>query len=188
MSEHLRKVEYASESVHEPEGPERQALKHRHEEASKARHEHAERLDEIRKEAEAVAASSHDIRRNQEPEKPTAESEITLPINRELKDTAYQRTLSRTRRQMSAPSRTFSKIVHQPAVEAVSDTMATTVARPSGILAGGITAFIGSSLFLWISRHYGYEYNFLLFSLLFIGGFFIGLIIELVLRFTAKKR
>ncbi len=161
----------------------------KHEQNAKAtKHEHAERLDDIRKEAEAAATKTSETLKKHTSHETAAKTENIQTINRELKDMAYRRTLTRTRRHLSAPSRAFSKVIHQPIVENVSEVASKTVARPSGILAGGIAAFLGSSLFLWIARHYGYEYNFLLFALLFVSGFFMGLLVELGLRAASRQR
>lgn len=154
--------------------------------ARSSRHEHAENLEKIRSKIDKEAKNKHEHdTRKQEKEKP--EKDQPVLVNRELKDMAYRRTLRRTQSKLSAPSRVFSKIIHQPAVEAVSEVAGKTIARPSGILVGGITAFLGSSLFLWIARHYGYEYNFLLFACFFVGGFFIGLFVELGLYMANRK-
>src|SRR5690606_36501416 len=107
--------------------------------------------------------------------------------NRELKDLAYRRTLKRVQSKLPAPARAFSKVIHNPAVEAASELAGKTVARPSGVLAGGVAAFLGSSLFLWVARHYGYEYNYVLFALCFVGGFFVGLLVEFGLRLANRR-
>ncbi|MDQ3065337.1 MAG: hypothetical protein M3Q36_03660 [bacterium] len=120
----------------------------------------------------------------------TAEVDKDRPtfINRELKQMSYSRTMNRVRQRLPIVVRPFSKFVHQPIVETVSESIGKTVARPSGILSGGIFAFIGSSVFLWISRHYGYEYNFLLLIILFAGGFLVGLLVELILQLIKKPK
>lgn len=171
---------------HELAGQQREAERQAHEKARASRHEHAEKLEDIRSTAEKEAVSSSETIQEQL-KADQNESDQSRYVNRELKHMAYQRTLKRVRSRLPAPARTFSKFVHQPVVEAMSEVGAKTVARPSGILAGGIVAFLGSSVFLWISRHYGYEYNFLLFALLFVGGFFVGLLIELLLRLVRKS-
>lgn len=109
-------------------------------------------------------------------------------VNRELKDMAFKRSLSTARRHMNAPSRTMSKIIHQPVVEKVSDAASVTVARPSGILGGGAFALIGSIILLWTTKHYGYKYNYLVFFMLFICGFIIGMITELVIHYFIRRK
>lgn len=160
--------------------------------ASSAKNEHAEKLDEIRSKIETEAKGKHEKIEN-----PTSKLDKDLTkkdddqrilVNNELKDISYRRTIKKTQAKLSATSRTFSKVVHQPVVEKVSEIGSKTIARPSGILFGGIFSFIGSSFFLWTARHYGYRYNFLLFMLFFIGGFFLGLAIELTVRILRSKR
>lgn len=153
--------------------------------AEKSRNEHSENLDDIRASIEKEAKSKHESHKAHSGEK--SASNHPMFINRELKNMAFNRTLRRTQSKLPAPARAFSKVIHQPVVEAVSDAAGKTIARPSGMLLGGIFAFVGSSIFLWVSRHYGYEYNFLLFLAFFIGGFFIGLLVELGI-FAANRK
>lgn len=154
--------------------------------AAAARHEHAEKLDEIRSQIEAVAKRKHEHPATK-PEHERHESKQPVLANRELKDLAYRRTLKRVQSKLPAPARAFSKVIHNPAVEAASELAGKTVARPSGVLAGGVAAFLGSSLFLWVARHYGYEYNYVLFALCFVGGFFVGLLVEFGLRLANRR-
>jgi hypothetical protein len=170
----------------ELEKRQQEALSELHEKAKQAEHEHIKNVEKIRIQAEREAASAEKTKAELVPEK--TDNDQPLHVNYELKNMAYRRTLKRTRSRLPAPMRPFSKLIHQPLIESTSDFGAKTVARPSGILAGGIAAFLGSSLVLWISRHYGYEYNFLLFALLFIGGFFVGLIIEMLFRLMKRSK
>ncbi len=144
-----------------------------------AKHEHAEKLDELRREIHTEAKTKDELLAVRDEKEPESRP---MQINRELKDMAYKRTLTRVQKDLSLPERAFSKLVHSSALEAVSDLGAKTVARSSGLLAGGIFAFLGSSSFLWLSRHFGYEYNFLIFLFFFTGGFFVGLLVELVFK------
>ena len=107
----------------------------------------------------------------------------TIPhANTKLKSHAYQQTLRRTQKKLPKHERAFSKVVHQPAVEALSEAAGATVARPSGLLAGGIFSVISSLGVLYICRHYGYEYNFTIGLASFAGGFALGVIIEGILK------
>jgi hypothetical protein len=164
-----------------------EALEKALEKGHHARHEHAEKLLTIQHEAKEKAISAQEYLKKQG-EHETPMHEQPMFINRQIKSEAYKRTLTRTQKSLSPPARAFSKLVHNPAIDTISEVGAKTVARPSGILAGGIFACLGSGLFLWISKHYGYEYNFLLFALFFIGGFGVGLIIELLVRLFRRKR
>lgn len=152
--------------------------------ASKTEHEHAKNLEYIRSRVESEA-EHEPVKKHKELQNDSIENQPTF-INKELKAAAYQRTLKKAQTRLSTPYRVFSKFIHQPVVETASEVAGKTVARPSGILTGGIMAFLGSSFFLWMAKYYGFEYNFLLFAVFFAGGFFLGLLIELVLRMVKR--
>lgn len=154
--------------------------------AERASHEHAENIAEIRSTIEAAAKAKHEQDEHSRKHEKRENVQPTF-INGELKDMAYRRTLKRVQNKLPAPARAFSKVVHNRGVEAVSEVVGKTVARPSGILSGGIFAFLGSSLLLWIARHYGYEYNYFVLVLIFIGGFFVGLLVEMGLRLANRR-
>jgi hypothetical protein len=159
-------------------------LKELIERAHEVKHEAAEKIDELRAEALESAKEREEVLAGfQKHEKEPMDMGL---IRQDLKDIAYKRTLTRIRKDLPLPGRVLSRVVHNPVVDAVSEVGAKTVARPSGLLAGGICAFIGSSLFLWIAKHYGYEYNFLLFAIFFLGGFALGLVIELFYRLLRR--
>ena len=109
-------------------------------------------------------------------------------VNKQLKDMAYMRAMTRVRKHLSMPSRAFSKVVHSKAVERPSEIIGNTVARPSGMLGGAFVATIGSSILLWVTKHYGYEYNYLAVILLFVIGMTLGLAVELLWKTLRLKR
>lgn len=155
-------------------------------EARQSKHEHADNIHEIRSKVEKEAKAKHEHTAKKESE--SKEADQPLLVGSDLKQAAYRRTLKKTQAQLSPPARAFSKVIHQPVVENISEFAGKTVARPSGILLGGIFSFLGSSIFLWVAKHYGYEYNFLLFAVFFVGGFFIGLLVELGLFAANRKK
>ncbi len=121
-------------------------------------------------------------------EKDSGKYEQPQYVNKELKRIALDRTLARARRHLSAPNKSLSKFVHVPSVEAISEAGAKTVARPSGLLAGSFCALLGSSSLLYLSKHYGFRYNYLFFFVFFVGGFAVGLIIEMIVRLFRRRR
>lgn len=160
----------ASEVQKEPEG----------------RHEHRENLERIRAKTAQEALGAAETRR------PAETAEVDSPaqtfVNRELKAMAYARTMTRVRKQLSPVSQLFSRIVHQPAVNALSEVGAKTVGRPSGIIGGGLAAFVGTSIYYYLTKHYGYEYKFSVFLILLAGGFVVGWAAELLLHFFKFRR
>lgn len=168
-----------------PKGAEHEAVHHKAAPEHEPRHEKKElapvqQLERQAKE-EAIAGKELVSHEKTAPESP-------LYVQRELKENTWNRTMTRVRKKLPAPSRAFSKVVHQPVVDAVSRASENTVARPSGLLMGGIFAFLGSSFFLWMAKHYGFEYNYLLFFMFFVGGFLAGLIVEMLLYVFRRKK
>lgn len=178
---------------HAPKHHEREPDHHE----SAASHEHAPKHE---KSAEAYESERQDlIEQAQNVIKQEAVSNEDLPVekpheapkqlfvNQELKSISFQRILTRTRKQLSRPERSLSRLVHQPAVDKVSQVGEKTIARPSGLLTGGLFALVGSSIMLFMAKHYGFRYNLFVFIVLFVAGFFVGLLVELLLSFTRKS-
>lgn len=111
-----------------------------------------------------------------------------LFVNQELKAISFQRTLSRTRKQLSKPERSLSKVIHQPVVDSLSRIGEKTIARPSALFAGGLGALLGSSIMLYMAKHYGFRYNLFVFIALFGAGFVVGLVIEFLLGIGRRSR
>jgi len=89
-----------------------------------------------------------------------------------------RQSMTRVQKRLTPAQKSLSDFIHQPLVRRVSEATAETVARPSGILGGGILAFLGSSAYLWFARAAGITYNYFGFFVFFIGGFLLGLVIE----------
>jgi hypothetical protein len=121
------------------------------------------------------------------------ETEDDLPdghsmVSGELINLSQTRTLKNVRKNLNKTDKTLSKVIHQPIVRAVSETSSNTVSRPSGLLGGGIVALAGSSTYYYFAKHIGFKYNYLVFILLFIGGYLVGLAIELIVFVVKGKR
>ena len=175
-------------SSHELEDHNKEALDALAEKGREARDQNeenkSEQLNELRNEANAEAEPAQDLLAEQlSRDEPAAPAGL---VGRDLKQIKYKRTLQSVQKGLSNPEKTLSKLIHNPVIDAVSTAAEKTVARPSGLLTGSIFAFLGSSMFLYIAKHYGYEYNFLLFALFFFGGFALGLLIELVYKLIKR--
>lgn len=97
-------------------------------------------------------------------------------ITKSDKDAAYQQTLKEIRSQMNAPSRTFSKLIHNRVVEQVSDIVSNTIARPNAIISGSTTALVLVSAVYLIAKQYGYPMS----GFETIGAFIIGWLVGLI--------
>jgi hypothetical protein len=99
---------------------------------------------------------------------------------------AAKQTIKRTQKKLAPPERAFSKVIHQPVVEALSNVGEKTIARPSGLLAGGLFSVLSSLAILYVCRHYGYEYNFMVGLAGFVGGFALGVLIEGIVKLIKR--
>lgn len=156
------------------------------EKAEHARREKsAENIEKIKELANAHAETADAVKLG---EAPRSESDSMVGMQHSLKATAYERTLARVQQRLPRATRMFSKAVHNPAVDTISTVGAETVGRPSGLLGGSICAFLGSVITLYYSKHYGFKYNYLVLFILFVGGYMIGSIIELLVWFFHGRK
>ena len=147
-----------------------------------------QKLEQARNEVEANVGKSNPFERLHASEAAAATTPAPNHINKDLKDITLGRELKQIQRKLKSPDRVLSKVIHQQLVRTISETSSKTVARPSGLLGGGLVAFIGTSAYLFFARHIGLQYNYLVFLILFFGGFAVGLALELsVWAFTRKR-
>jgi hypothetical protein len=186
MSEHApHKPEHVGSHETAEHAPKHREHKHEYEKAAEQAEKRShEQLEAIRKSIQHEATSKDEVM----PHEAHEPSQSPLGIGSDLKKQNLYRTLKNLRNHLSAPERTLSKIVHQPVVEAVSELGGKTIGRPSGLLSGGVCAFAGSLTFLYIARHSGFRYNYLMFIVFFAGGFAIGLALELVVGLARRLR
>ncbi len=130
---------------------------------------------------EAVSGKEHHVHGEKEPA--TGHTYIT----RELKDSAYQRNMSRIRRRLPAYQKMFSSVIHQPVIDSISEVSSKTVARPSGLLGGGLMALLGTSAYFYITKHFGYTYNTSWYLMFLLGGFIIGLAMEFIWHYIKPQ-
>lgn len=124
---------------------------------------------------------------------PAQESSSSLPsgravISKELKQISKDRELNNIRRHLPRSQKTLSKVIHQPTVQALSDVASKTVSRPSGLLGGGLLALIGTSGYYFLAKHVGFSYNYSVFLALFVGGFILGIVLELIAHVLMRPR
>lgn len=187
MSEFEPQVKGPEASGEQSGAEQREKLDELMERAKEARNKPEEAQESLRHTIEHESSLGKELKgKITETEKPKVHDNFTL--RKETKKMAYKKTLSHVRRHLPKPERAFSKIIHQPVIEKVSDISAKTVARPSGLLAGGICAMFGSAFVLFMSKHYGFRYNFTIFIALLVLGFVLGLLLEMIWSGTQKIR
>lgn len=117
-----------------------------------------------------VEASTH--------ETSPAERQINKPSPKVL-EANFQKTMQEVRSEMSAPSRTFSKVIHNKTIEKVSDAAGKSVARPNAILSGAVFAFILTLGVYLLAKNFGYPLS----GFETIGAFLLGWTLGLVFDF-----
>lgn len=151
----------------------------------------AERVDDKQLEKLKQAAE-----RSAELEQKKAEKDVTplerkrdTPAQRKAKAKAnYKRTMKETQAHMKPAERTFSKVIHNPTVEKVSEVAGNTVARPNALLAGSVMAFLFTLAIYLVARHYGYPLSGAETIAAFAVGYAVGLLFDyLRLVVTGKK-
>ena len=147
--------------------------------------EKAETISGLRKEVGKEAKHSGDVKLDHNSEKKHIS---TPPVTRELKNMMRVRTLNRVRKELPAPQRALSKIVHAKPVEVASAIGEKTIARPVGLLGGGFAALVGSAITFYMAKHYGFRYNLLLFLLLFVVGYAAATLLAIIILGARKLR
>lgn len=177
-----------SHELKEAEAKSKERLQETIEKGKEAKNDAKDSLESIRSSIEHEADTAQHVKQEQVASEKRDEGPSSVLIDRNLKNKAYKKELHRVQSHLPKAQRSFSKFIHAPSIEAVSEVGGKTVARPSGLLGGGIVALLGSGLLVWTSRHYGFQYNFFVFIALLIAGFFVGLILEALLRMVIKPK
>lgn len=145
----------------------------------------AERANEahLRASKEALSTKEHQPAANQENETtgPAMASKTRL-------SQSFDKTMQHTRTQMSAPARAFSKIIHAPAVEKVSDLLGSTVARPDAVLSGSVTALLLTLALYLTARYMGFELPGSVTVAAFVVGWLLGVVFDILRGMLRTRR
>ena len=101
-------------------------------------------------------------------------------VTKKQKTAEYKKTMSAIRSEMSAPARTFSKVIHNPVVEKSSELVGNTIARPNALLAGSTAAFVAVAIIYIVAKQYGYPLS----GFESIGAFVIGWLIGITFDYV----
>jgi hypothetical protein len=185
MSEQLKTKDHEQfkDTGLESEGSERRKQLQAERERSAAEKERssAEKEDTARHEVERVVA---------EQEKKSHEKQVASPAERRrdaplkntkaTRDALFKKEMKRLQGEMSTPERTFSKLIHNKAVEKVSEAVGSTIARPNAILYGSMFAFLLTAVVYFWAKHTGHELSGFETIGAFIIGWLAGMIVDYV--------
>lgn len=97
-------------------------------------------------------------------------------VTKAEREASYNATMKHIRKDMSTPSRMFSKVIHAPAVEKSSEILGSSLARPNAILAGSTSALVLVAITYGIARVFGYQLS----GFETIGAFILGWVIGII--------
>jgi len=149
-------------------------------EREQSREKGPEREDEARHEAlERAKSAERSGESDRAREAAPAERRGGKPSKRDL-DKNFDAAMTEARTQMSAPSRAFSKVIHNKGVERVSEVAGSTIARPNAVLSGAVFAFLVTLAVYLVAKHFGYPLS----GFESIGAFVVGWVIGLLYDFV----
>jgi hypothetical protein len=154
------KITFSGEREHNPEAireegdkqRERLRLQENLEQRSK---KSPESIEDARREVERAKFEQEPVKVERQPS-PAELRRERGPISKKKRDESFKATMHEVHSQMSAPSRVFSKVIHNKAVEKVSEVAGSTVARPNAMLSGAIFAFILTLAVYLVAKNLGY--------------------------------
>lgn len=142
-------------------------------------------IESLNRAAEQQAVSGNEVNVG---DHASEQSTQTFGITKQLKADAYKQMVKKAQSNLNVPQRAFSKLIHLKVVDTSSNAAAKTIARPSAFLGGSVGALVGSAVLLYFSRQNGFSYNYAAIFVLFVGGFFVGALVELIARLLFRKR
>ena len=104
------------------------------------------------------------------------------PVHRSHKQMTYKATMRRVESRLPSYQRTFSKVINNDKVDKVSNIASKSVARPSGLLGGGVLAFLALLITTIYANRYGWEVSNSVFMVFVVIGWAIGLMVEAVYK------
>ena len=188
ISERVENTELKSlEKAKTPEKKLTKAEKEKSELEIAKRGEQAEKKIAAEKEKrELDLAKAQEQAKKEKGEKRDEDVKSPSQYTKQEKKQAYRKEIKKVQSQLPKGARTFSKIVHNPVVEAVSDATAKTIFRPSALIGGSVTGLVfGLGIYL-VARYYGYPISTLTLVLLLVVGAILGVIVELVVKMFKK--
>jgi hypothetical protein len=152
--------------------------------------EHKQEHQESHAEHEARATAEKEAKTTEEYHHSDHQEKEAAPVfsGEHSRDKSFKETMQSVERDLSPPERIFSKIIHNKTVEAASDAVGTTVARPNAILAGSICAFVLVLAVYLTARHFGFALSGFETIAAFVIGWIIGIVFDFLRVMISGKR
>lgn len=154
-------------------------------EANHSRNKHAESIDSIRKLIENHAQTGEKTNINNKLKAPAEQSHHYL--TKKIKTEQYKKTLHITRQNLRSSEAVFSRFIHKPIVETISEVSVKIIARPVAIISGAIITIIGGLTVFVIAKKIGFTLPFSLIIVLYFSGYLFGLLLEVSARLIKRN-
>ena len=187
MSEYIRSKEHSQDNYEiTPESDIEKNKEVLAQEKKEALHESQEKAKQSREKIQELEQESHE----EISEKFNNQDKLKhgiVHVDKSTKQHAKDEYLGAIRHRLNKTEKRFSKFIHNPQINITSEALGKTLIRPSGILTGAIFTLVGSIYYLYISHATGFQYNFYVATLLFVGGFVSGVVIEFIIKLVFTK-
>ncbi|SRR6266498_1619823 len=104
------------------------------------------------------------------------------------RDEAYRDTIEQIQKELPRSTRGFSRLIHTSSIEKASDVIASTIARPNALLAGGIAAFMIILAVYSYAKYAGFALQGSETIIAFVLGWALGIVFDIVQRFFVRNR
>lgn len=179
-------IERKQPSIERAAGERLAELERKHENGERSKEDAESRLERARTEAQSEALFTKEYSTEQK-HTPQETSQVRI-ATRGDRERSFKATMHHVQGRLSAPERLFSKVIHNKAVERVSDAAGSTVARPNAILFGSICAFLGVAGVYFYARHIGFALSGFETIAAFIIGWLVGIIVDFIrVAFSGNK-
>lgn len=165
-------------------------LREQHERSTRA-HEKEDREDQrhkARTEALETASGIEDADPRRHAHESSTEQLHQGPITKKQLNREFNKTMAAVQEEMSPTKRTFSKLIHTPAVEKTSDFLGATIARPNALFAGTLGAFALTIALYLFAKNVGYPLSGFESIAAFLFGWILGLLYDYFRIMITGKR
>jgi hypothetical protein len=139
-----------------------------------------------REKKELELAKQQERAKNEKGEQRDKDVKSPSQYTKQEKKLAYKKQIKKVQSQLPRGSRAFSKVVHNPVIETISDATAKTIFRPSALIGGSVTGLVLGLIIYLVARYYGYPISTMTLVLLLIIGAILGVIVELIVGMFKK--
>lgn len=185
MSEHLnRKFEMVSGPETHQQSRELMALLEN--EARQSKEDHPGMIEKARDVIEKSAVSKEKTKVDNQESNPNNQSHHYL--TKSLKSKQYFKTMESVRQNLRPKEIIASRVIHNSAVESISELSSKTIARPTSVITGSLVALICGVATIVIAKKVGFSLPYSVIIIFYIAGYLVGLLIELVKTLVLKSR